>query len=481
MVDSDFIFLQDSLLSSLPREGGAFALAGMAKHGQATDVLIRRAVRVPDDLFKVRTNYRLEIAPEAVNGLAALCEKNRLGAVLCHSHPVDSPYSPSDDHGEQRVFETLRAFIPDGAPLASLLFFPGGVRGRMWCQRERTFISLDCVTVVGRQLTILSDSGDESIAPTIDRSQYDRQIRAFGQEGQAAIARAKVGVVGVGATGSASAEQLVRLGVQDIVLIDPDWFEPSNVTRAYGTFPIAGGNRWWRRPQRRRKVDLIAQHLRRISPNATITALAENVVLRHAAASLLDRDIIMLCTDDHWGRSIVNQVAYQYLIPVINMGVRITSEHGTIVGGNGSVDVLRPGKPCLWCSGFLRAERVAAESTPGAQRRLLQAEGYIEDLESPSPSVVSLTTTVSGLAVTEFLQLLTDFMGERGDITRLNFDPMEGTVRRGQTASREQCVCKDSKGFGDLRPLHTLPDLSHLEDQAARDSVLGRRSIPKKL
>ena len=86
----------------------------------------------------------------------------------------------------------------------------------------------------------------------------------------------------------------------------------------------------------------------------------------------------------------------------------------------------------------------------------------------------------SGPAVTEFLQLLTDFMGERGDITRLNFDPMDGTVRRGQTASREQCVCKDSKGFGDLRSLHTLPDLSHLEDQAARDSVLGRRSIPKK-
>ena len=270
IAESDFHFLRQSLLSSLPKEGGAFALAGMAEHSRGTDVLIRRVVAIPDELFKVRTGYRLEIAPRAVNGLAALCEKNGLGAVLCHSHIVESPYSPSDDYGEERLFDALRDFAPRGGPLASLLFYPGGVRGRMWSEQDRTFLPIDSVNVVGRQLTKLGVSDNGIGGSTANPELYDRQIRAFGREGQAAIARAKVAVVGVGATGSASAEQLVRLGVEDIVLIDPDWFEPSNVTRVFGTYARDESSRWWRRPRRRRKVDLVAEHLRRINPAAAI-------------------------------------------------------------------------------------------------------------------------------------------------------------------------------------------------------------------
>ena len=291
---------------------------------------------------------------------------------------------------------------------------------------------------------------------------YDRQVLAFGKAGQCLISRAKVGIVGVGGTGSPTAEQLARLGVNDIVLVDPDVFSPSNLTRMYGTF-VCKEKRWkwpWRSMSRPEpKVDLVARHLKRIQPGVRVKTIALSVVLRDAARQLLDRDVIFLCTDDHWGRSIVNQLAHQYLIPTINIGMSIRSRDGVISGASGAVDIIRPGTACLWCSQSLNPGRIAAEGMPSKERDVLQHEGYVEDVDTPAPSVISVTTALSGMAVTIFLQLLTGFMGKAGAVSRLRYDILEGTVRRGTSAVKPECICQKVKGFGELRELSTLERL----------------------
>jgi hypothetical protein len=80
----------------------------------------------------------------------------------------------------------------------------------------------------------------------------------------------------------------------------------------------------------------------------------------------------------------------------------------------------------------------------------------VEDIDTPAPSVISITTTLAGLAVSQFLQLVTDFMGERGDICKLRYNIIDATVRRGQAVVRKDCLCAKAKGYGDLRPLQTL-------------------------
>lgn len=87
----------------------------------------------------------------------------------------------------------------------------------------------------------------------------------------------------------------------------------------------------------------------------------------------------------------------------------------------------------------------------------------MENIQTPTPSVVSITTTLSGMAVTLFLQLVTDFMGPNGDIARLNYQIMDGTVRRGRATIPKECVCKKVKGFGNLKTLPTLTDIAFLE------------------
>ncbi|MGH9524186.1 MAG: ThiF family adenylyltransferase [Terriglobales bacterium] len=62
---------------------------------------------------------------------------------------------------------------------------------------------------------------------------YSRQIlfKEIGVEGQARLSRARVVIVGCGATGSALASLLARAGVGTIRIVDRDYVEPSNLQR----------------------------------------------------------------------------------------------------------------------------------------------------------------------------------------------------------------------------------------------------------
>jgi molybdopterin/thiamine biosynthesis adenylyltransferase len=199
--------------------------------------------------------------------------------------------------------------------------------------------------------------------------------------------------------------------------------------------------------------------LKEINPTVLVQAINKNVVQDRAFHELLDRDVLFLCTDEHWGRSVVNQIAYQYMIPTINLGVRIASNKGTITNAVGALDVIRPGKPCLWCKQFLRAARIAAESLPADKRKGLFQEGYVEDIDTPTPSVISFTSSMASLAVSIFLHMLTDFMGENGDISRISFDFLTGESHRGITQIDSKCICQKVKGYGNLAHLPTVENV----------------------
>jgi hypothetical protein len=454
---NDFDELRRLVLADMPEEAGAFALAGISDHGDQVDVLVRRPIRVPKHMMLVQNEYHLEVAPQAINGLISLCESNGLGAVICHSHPSGLHYSSSDDYGEGRIANTLRQFIPTNAPIASLLFTPDEVTGRIWLNRNPYPVLLDEIMIVGSIIQrIKTRKSKQTKAQNWDL--YDRQVRAFGTDGQKAISEVKVGIIGVGGTGSPIAEQLTRLGVSDFVLVDPDKFSFTNLTRVYGTF---FGSTKKAKLGIEYKVNLIASHLKKINPKVQVKPINQSVVLSKVAPELLDRDILFLCTDEHWGRSVVNQIAYQYLIPTINLGVKITSNEGEISHAIGVVDVLSPDKACLWCKQFLQSGRISAESMSSRERRNLQREGYVEDIDTPMPSVINFTSTVSSHAVSLFIQMFTNFMGESGDISRLNFDFLRGEIRRGATQIDTNCICRKVKSFGDLKSLPTVKNLAY--------------------
>ena len=453
ITDADYRNLQELIWAKKGIESAAFLLAGARMSSDKTTLLVRRIVQIPDTEYRKRTGNHIELSSRAVNGLAALCEANSLTALLAHSHPYESPYSPSDDYGEGRIAQSLRPYTPI-SEIGSLLFTPKSIHGRVWTAERPSPIGIDRITIVGRSIKIVELSDDSTGTAGDDFQLHSRQIMAFGKDGQRSLARLKVGIVGVGGTGSSIAEQLVRLGVKKLTVIDFDDLELSNISRVYGSRARDAQFPWWLRYRKAmKKVDVVAKYLRQIMPDVAINAVCGNVTNRDVAELLLDLDVLFACTDEHWGRSIINQIACQYLIPMLNVGMAIKSSEGKLEFGVGNVQLVRPGQGCLWCGGYLDSERIRAESLSSLERDNLVNEGYLGEIDEQAPSVISVTTTIAALAVTWFIQLATDFAGSYSEYSRQNYDLLHGTVRRGLTPSDEACICRLVQSRGDLEPL----------------------------
>jgi tRNA A37 threonylcarbamoyladenosine dehydratase len=181
---------------------------------------------------------------------------------------------------------------------------------------------------------------------------FDRQVRAFGAEIQQLLATLHIGIVGNGGTGSAVGEQLIRLGAGRLSLFEGQTLDASNVTRVYGS-RLTDVDRL--------KVKIIERLAKEIGFGTEVTLFPKHITNSETAKALRDCDVIFGCTDDEWGRSILSKLAIDYYIPVIDMGVKIDSNEGSIVSVQGRATTLAPGSACLFCRGRITAEGVRAQ------------------------------------------------------------------------------------------------------------------------
>jgi molybdopterin/thiamine biosynthesis adenylyltransferase len=255
-------------------------------------------------------------------------------------------------------------------------------------------VALHAVRVVDHRVRLFAAAIDGDAVPM-----FDRQIRAFGPEGQGLLRHLRVGVVGAGGTGSAVAEQLIRLGVGTIVVIDDDTIndDGSNVTRVWGsTLDDAGV----------RKVAIVERSAARIGLGSEVIAVNGSINDEETARLLRGCDVVFGCTDDNRGRVTLSRLAYWYLIPVFDMGVQLDSAAGTLRSIDGRITVVGPGAPCLLCRGRIDDDRLAAELLGPAERAARAAEGYAIGLDDPNPAVIAYTTAVAAFAVAELLSRL---------------------------------------------------------------------------
>lgn len=144
----------------------------------------------------------------------------------------------------------------------------------------------------------------------------------------------------------------------------------------------------------------------------------------------------------------------QHLIPLIDVATGITVHKRKITEFYGQVRVVLPEGPCFHCSQTLDQTLLREEMLPPEQREAEQHHGYIQGANVPAPAVVSLNGTLSQLAVTEFINLLSPF---RQSVPLLYYDGMKtGAMVYGiDAAKREDCpVCGwDVFAAGDNVPL----------------------------
>jgi hypothetical protein len=382
-------------------ETAGVLLASLAEAPNGDLRVLARGIRwVPENAYDRRDWNGLTIRPEGY--VHALAEAESLNAfcIWVHTHPgQDGIPLPSkwDLIVDQQISDLFR--LRSGhpyygtlivSPRTDTLIFSGTLE-----KEGAAPIPIDRLWEVGDRWR-LTRAFNSTLQPLPEL--FDRNVRAFGNPIQQMLNDLTVGIAGCGGTGSAVAEQLVRLGVRRFVLLDPDLLSTTNVTRVYGSGIDDVGLP---------KVDVLAKHLRRIAPDVCVKSVRSMITMEAAARRLLGCDLVFGCTDDNAGRLVLSRIASYLLTPVIDCGVLLSSDDsGQLTGINGRCTVLSPGSACLVCRGRIDLARANSELLTPEERIRREREGYAPALGQREPAVVAFTTIVAATAVSELLERL---------------------------------------------------------------------------
>jgi hypothetical protein len=429
-----------AMLFPSQQERCAVLLASESRRSDGQLRLLVREIRHPESTdYSSQEVDGAELTPSFVARIAKAALLGRLSLVFMHTHPgAHSPtFSVIDARGESALSRFLSVRGLKGSH-AALVMSPGGLRARLL----GTHVEVRVVSVGAKRIVEFDPELEEIAYAPI----FDRQVRAFGVGGQQRLKRLHVAIVGLGGTGSMAAQQLVHLGIRRFLLIDPDLVEETNLNRIVGATKSDVGHA---------KVFAADRYLRAVDTQVSSVPLVGDVVRDSVARRLIDADFILCCTDSHGSRAVVQQVAYQHMIPCIDMGSTITQEDERITGIFGRVQLLAPGLPCLWCSELLDATAVRGDMMNDAERRL---DPYMVGGREPAPSVISLNGTVVSLAVSMLLGIVA---GAPIDATQVIYNARASTLRSVQGTSRPECFICSTKGVlarGDSGPLSTRHD-----------------------
>ncbi|MCP3368692.1 HesA/MoeB/ThiF family protein [Bradyrhizobium cajani] len=443
-LEKDYEALEAHLAASTD-EQAAFLICRISQTDNETRLLVRACIPVTGDDIIEQSPVHMKIAPLAYIRAMKRANDEKSCLIFAHSHANGYlDHSDQDYIEEEKLFRTAYTRIRTQGVHASLVLTRQGFSSaRVWLPDGST-VDIERIRIIGRRARFWFPKSGTVEVPSF----FDRQVRAFGPDIQRLLSRLRVGIVGVGGTGSCVLEQLIRLGVGTIMISDGETFESSNVNRVYGSRVV---------DDTLAKIKIAQRLAADIGLGTKIELIDKPVSYQSALKRFRECDIVMGCTDDELGRSLLNSFAIYYYVPVFDMGVKIDSEDGVIRSIQGRVTTLMNGAACLHCRGRISAERVAAQAkceTDPEGAKALEDEGYLPELGDPAPAVVAFTTTIAAGAVTEFLHRLTGFMGPDRESTEVIFLIDQTRIRTNNIASQHDCFCADSYhwGRGDVRP-----------------------------
>lgn len=148
------------------------------------------------------------------------------------------------------------------------------------------------------------------------------------------VKNARVMVVGAGALGNEVLKNLALFGIGNIVIVDFDVIEYSNLCRSV----------LFRKPDadtRRSKVDAAAQRVKEINPEINVIPLQANIGPDVGLGLIKEMDVIIGCLDSRYARFLINTHCFRANKSWID---------GAIENLEGYVRIFSPGVNCYECS-----------------------------------------------------------------------------------------------------------------------------------
>lgn len=407
--------IRDTINLSSGIEHGFFATVSGKGNAYKIETLILPEpgdwlVQAPSQL-KPSTSY----AMRAVD--AASEEKNGLLFVHTHPDPLHPPQLSSIDEYSLKKLGGLVVDILEEDFLVGIISQQGWYVAKM---QSNTFVEVNTVAEINDGYKLLS-----ATKQTNSEELDDRQTRSLGPVNKI-IRTLTVAVIGSGGLGSSVSEQLVRMGVNKLILVDNDVIDtPSNLRRIYGTriddFSSA---------LPKLKVEVVGTYLRSLGLGTQVEILPGDITNKEILTKVLEADIVFCATDTHSSRAALNNLPYKYNTPVIDMGIRVASNTAGIAGFFSAIRILTPTSACFLCREVVDSERVRLENLSLSEVEAQKKEGYIPgEYGEPQPSIISLTTLAASMGISAFINLLLDVEGRYEDII---IDMLEGYVNSGK-------------------------------------------------
>ncbi|KHE72373.1 thiazole biosynthesis adenylyltransferase ThiF [Halobacillus sp. BBL2006] len=165
---------------------------------------------------------------------------------------------------------------------------------------------------------------------------YSRQqlFKPIGEKGQQQLSEKHVLIIGAGALGTSSSEQLVRAGVGRLTIVDRDYVEVSNLQRQQ---LFSEKDALERLP----KAEAAKKRLSEINSDVCVISKVEDVQREELEGLIQGVDLILDATDNFETRMLINDMSQKHQVPWI---------YGACVGSHGMSYTIIPGiSPCLNC------------------------------------------------------------------------------------------------------------------------------------
>lgn len=454
LTDKQHQELKRFLFPSDGYEAVAIALCNRRAGHQRHRLVVREIHQIPYDNCTERTPDRVTWSTDVIEPLLNKAEDQSLSVVKLHSHTTGyRTFSNVDDMGDAKLFPAIRGWVEADIPHASVIMLPDGeMFGRVLWYGD-TFVPVTCVVVVGADLHFWYSHQDNN-ATSLEFTTSHTQ--AFGQGTTDQLRRLSIAVIGCSGTGSPVIEQLARLGVGELVLVDDDLIEERNINRILNS-TLADAKK------QRPKVNVLADAVKRMGLGTQVRIFNKNLWDKEVVQHVAECDVVFGCMDTIGGRFLLNTLATYYTIPYFDVGVRLDAvptgtDKGRIREVCGTVHYLQPGQSSLMSRGLVSMERVAAEglqrTDPTAYDQQLE-DGYIRGVKENRPAVISVNMHLATVAVNDFLARLHPYREEpNSQVASIETSLSSFDTFTESEADYETCVMlQDKVGLGDIKPL----------------------------
>lgn len=456
--------IKNHLHSGDGKEAVAFLLCGYRQREEQLTFCVRTVVPLPYELCTSRETDHVCWPTDFLAEHLDACAKQRLCLIKIHSHPGNyERFSERDDQADQELFPGIYTWCEARSPAhgSAVMLADGRIFGRL-VGDGGGFAPFKMVRVAGTDIHYwfgedfdASESSSHPNAPIPETAR--RHAQAFGAGTYHALRRLSVAVIGYSGTGSPVVEQLARLGVGRLVLVDPDVVEEKNLNRILNTTADDAAHA-------RPKVDVAARSIAAMGLGTQVTAIQNDLGHPDVVSAVSGCDVVFGCMDSVDGRHLLNRLITFYNLAYFDVGVRLVADgEGGISQICGSVHYLQPGGSSLLSRGLYTVEQVRVAALrrhhPEQYQELLQ-EKYISGVAEDRPAVISVNLLFAALAVNEFLARLHPYR-LAGNL-HIDAVTMSLSAELVETPSHPDPCSALSRhlGRGDVRPLLDMPELS---------------------